>query len=68
MDSGPLLDLTGMIHLLAYNFLKSVNLCQPTVAIHTETSHLVSSANEMTDIYMKCNAGLKVVTITQSYP
>ena len=29
------------------------------VAFHIETSHLICSANQMTNFFMKCNAGLK---------
>ena len=36
-----------------------VNLFQPTVAFHIETSNLIYTVNQMTGFYMKCNTGLK---------
>ena len=44
-------------HLSAY-FGKSITqftLFQPSVAFHIETSHLISSANQITGFYMKCS-------------
>ena len=31
-----------------------------SVAFHTETSHLICSANQITGFYMECNVGLKL--------
>ena len=35
------------------------NPFQPIVSFHIETSHLICSAKQMTDFYMKCNTGLE---------
>ena len=43
--------------LINYN----LNIFQPSVAFHIETSHLFCSANQKTDFYMKLNTGLKWV-------
>ena len=40
-----------------------INPFQHSFAFHIETSHLISSANQMTDFYMKCNTELKWVDI-----
>ena len=34
---------------------------QLSIVFHTETSHLICTANQMSDFYMKCNTGLKGV-------
>ena len=44
------------------------NPCHPSVAFQIETSHLVCNVNQMPGFYMKCNAGLKWVTINVTYP
>ena len=36
-----------------------INPFQPSLAFHTETSHLFCSADQMTGFYMECNTGLK---------
>ena len=38
---------------------KLINPLQPSRAIHSETSHLICSANQVTGFYMKCNTELK---------
>ena len=38
-----------------------INPFQPSVAINTETSHLICGANQMNDFYMKCSTGPKWV-------
>ena len=38
---------------------KYFNPSQPSVAFHIETSHLISTASQMTGFHMKCNSGLK---------
>ena len=40
-------------------YFSLLNLFQPSVALHIETSHLIYCANVMTSFYMKRNAGLK---------
>ena len=42
-------------------FPRTVNIFQPSIAFHIETSHLICSANQMTGFYMKCNTELKWV-------
>ena len=39
------------------------NLFQPSVAFHIETSHLIFTAKQMSDFYMKCNTELVWVKI-----
>ena len=39
---------------------------QSSVAFHTETSHLICSASQMTVFYMECNIGLKWVNLSAS--
>ena len=41
---------------------------QPTAAFHTESSHLIGSAKQMTGFYMKCNTGLKWVNPKDKTP
>ena len=36
---------------------------QHSVGFHTETSHLICSANQMIGFYMKCNTELKWVNV-----
>ena len=43
---------------------KYFNLSQSSVTFHTETNHLIYSANQMIGLYMKCNSGLKWVNST----
>ena len=38
----------------------SLNLFQPNVVLHKETSHLICTTNEVTSLYMKCNTGFKI--------
>ena len=38
-----------------------VNPYQPSVEFHTETSHLICTANQITGFYEKCNIWLKWV-------
>ena len=40
---------------------RSVNLLQPSVVFHIETSQLICRANKMTIFYMKCKTWLKRV-------
>ena len=40
-----------------------LNPFQSIVAFHIETSHLICSANQMIDLYIKCNTGLKWVNV-----
>ena len=44
--------------------LRSVNAI---VAFHIETSHLICTANQMTDFFMKCNAWLVCVKLFPSF-
>ena len=39
--------------------MRCVNLFQPNVAFHIETSHLMYCADQMIGFYMKSNTGLK---------
>ena len=43
---------------------KYFNPSQSSVAFHTETSHLIYTANKMTGFYIKCNSGLRWVNST----
>ena len=43
---------------------KYFNPSQPSVAFHSETSHLIYTANQMTGFFIKCNSGLKWVNST----
>ena len=38
-----------------------INLFQPSVAFHTETTLVIFTANQITIFYLKCNNGLKWV-------
>ena len=40
-----------------------INLFQPSIAFHTETSYLFCWAKQMTGFYMKCNTGPKWVSL-----
>ena len=40
--------------------IQSINLFQPSVAFHIETSHLICFVNQMTSFYMERNSGLKL--------
>ena len=53
--------ISRVIYLLAMD-LKSVNKFQTSVALRTETSHLICIANQMTGFYIKCNTDLRWVT------
>ena len=46
------------------NSRKYFNPFQPSDPFHTETSHLIYTANQMAGFYMKCNSGLKWVNST----
>ena len=34
-----------------------------SIVFHIETSHLISTANQMNDFYVKCNTGMKCVRL-----
>ena len=38
---------------------KTVDLFQPSIAFHIETSHLIWKTDQMTGFYVKCKTGLK---------
>ena len=40
-----------------------VNLFQPSVTFHVDTSHLIRNENQMTGSYMEYNTGLKWVKL-----
>ena len=45
------------------------NLFQRSDVFHTETSHLICSAYQMTGVYMKCNTEIKwVISFKTSVP
>ena len=50
-----------------YSILHLINLCQPSVAFHVESSYFICCVNQMTCFCMKCNAGLKSGNITVMY-
>ena len=44
-----------------------LNPFKASVVFHTDISHLICFANQMTGFYMKCNNGLKLVNNILSY-
>ena len=47
--------------------MKWINQFQPSAAFHIETSHFISTINNMTGFYVKCNIRLKMVKLFANY-
>ena len=43
--------------------IRHIDSFQPRVTFHIDTSHLICTANQMASLYMKCNNGLKLVSL-----
>ena len=48
---------------LLYTISQKLNRFHRSAAFHIETSHLISSANQIISFYMKCNNGLKWINV-----
>ena len=56
----------GCSNLISSKMSQSV-VFQPSPAFHMENSRLISSTNQMTGFYIKCNSELKQVNIKQKF-
>ena len=43
--------------------IRHIDSFHPRVTFHIDTSHLICTANQMASLYMKCNNGLKLVSL-----
>ena len=62
MTADQMTFLIAFVYICIYLF--ALALIQSSIAIHTETSHLICNGNQTNSFCVKCNNGLKWVKAT----